>query len=72
MKIDNVSGGYVRDTRTGAVLSINSKEAEAARKRKFLRKQKEKEEAQLKQDVDELKNDIFEIKRLLNQLIEKV
>ena len=55
----------VRDTSTGAILNINKDEISAARKRKLERKQKEEE-------FEELKNEVGEIKNMLNQIIEKL
>jgi len=55
----------VRDTSTGAILNINKDEISAARKRKLERKQKEKE-------FEELKNEVGDIKNMLNQIIEKL
>jgi len=56
--------GLVRDQNTTALLNINRSEVEQARERKKLRKQKEKE-------FEELKNEVSEIKGLLLKLIEK-
>jgi len=56
--------GLVRDPNTTALLNINRSEVEQARERKKLRKQKEKE-------FEELKNEVSEIKGLLLKLIEK-
>jgi len=56
---------FVRDTSTNAVLNINKDEISAARKRKLERKQKEKE-------FEELKNEVGDIKNMLNQIIEKL
>lgn len=63
----NVEGniGLVRDTSTGAILNINKDEISAARKRKLERKQKE-------QEIVDLKNEVGEIKNMLNKLIEKL
>ena len=55
----------VRDASTGAILNINKDEISAARKRKLERKQKEKE-------FEELKNEVGDIKNMLNQIIEKL
>ena len=62
----NVEGhpGLVRDTNSGAILNINSNEIEAARERKKLRKQKD-------QEFENLKNEVSEIKELLLKLVEK-
>ena len=49
----------------GVVLNINENEIEAARKRKLARKEKEKE-------LDELKNDVSELKDMMKQIIEKL
>jgi len=56
--------GLVKDTKTGAILNINSTEVEQARERKRLRKQKDKE-------FEDLKHEVSEIKDLLHKLIEK-
>lgn len=56
--------GLVRDTNSGAILNINSNEIEAARERKKLRKQKD-------QEFENLKNEVSEIKELLLKLVEK-
>jgi SRSO17 transposase len=57
--------GLVKDTKTGAILNINSTEVEQARERKRLRKQKDKE-------FEDLKNEVGEIKDLLHKLIERL
>ena len=57
--------GLVRDTKFGAILNINSTEVEQARERKRLRKQKDKE-------FEDLKNEVGEIKDLLHKLIERL
>jgi SRSO17 transposase len=57
--------GLVKDTKTGAILNINSTEVEQAKERKRLRKQKDKE-------FEDLKNEVGEIKDLLHKLIEKM
>ena len=57
--------GYVRDTNTGAVLNVNREEIEAARKRKALRQQQE-------QDINNLKNEVSDIKTMLSTIIEKL
>jgi hypothetical protein len=61
----------VRDKNTGAVININKTEGELARQRKHRWKMKEREQKQLKSDVDQLKNDICDIKDLLTKLVEK-
>ena len=58
-------GNLVRDTSTGAILNINKEEISAARKRKLERRQKEK-------DFENLKNEVGDIKNMLNKIIEKL
>ena len=61
-KIDGEEN-LVRDDK-GVVLNINMNEGEKARERKRVRKQKDKE-------LEDLKNEVSEIKELLVKLIEK-
>lgn len=61
----------VRDMNSGAVISINSTEANSARQRKHRQQLEEQEQRELKSDVDQLKNDISAIKDLLTKLAEK-
>lgn len=56
--------GFVRD-KTGAILNINKEEIKAAQKRKAERKKKENE-------IDELKNEVGDIKKMLTQIVEKL
>ena len=62
----------VRDKQTGVVLNINKKETLLAIERKRIRKEKEKELESMKEDVDTLKSDMFEIKSLLNKIAERL
>lgn len=62
----------VRDPKSGAIININKDEINAARARKLARAVKEEEEKQLKADVENLKNEIGDIKQLLTQLVEKL
>ena len=64
LKVEGNSN-LVRDTSTNAVLNINKDEISAARKRKLERRQKE-------QEIVDLKNEVGEIKNMLNKLIEKL
>lgn len=64
LKVEGNSN-LVRDTSTGAILNINKDEISAARKRKLERRQKE-------QEIVDLKNEVSEIKNMLNKLIEKL
>ena len=61
----------VRDKNSGAIISINSTEANYARERKHRQQLEQQEQRELKSDVDQLKNDISVIKDLLKKLAEK-
>tara|TARA_B100001063_G_scaffold213306_1_gene212800 strand:- start:43 stop:258 length:216 start_codon:yes stop_codon:yes gene_type:complete len=56
--------GYVRD-KIGAILNVNKEEIKAAQKRKAERKKQEKE-------INELKNEVGDIKKMLTQIVEKL
>ena len=64
VKVDGHEG-YVKNTETGVVLNINKAEIEAARKRKALKKQQE-------EDINNLKNEVSDIKNMLGKIIEKL
>ena len=60
--------GHANLARTGvygSIVNINKEEIQAARKRKLERKQKEK-------DFEDLKNEVGDIKNMLNKIIEKL
>ena len=67
MKFVKVQGhnGYVRDKSNGAILNINNEEIEAAKRRKAERLNKDKE-------INELKNEVSDIKKMLTQIVEKL
>ena len=69
----NVEGrtDIVRDKNSGAIISINSTEANYARERKHRQQLEQQEQKELKSDVDQLKNDMSAIKDLLTKLAEK-
>ena len=56
--------GFVRDE-TGAILNINKEEIKAAQDRKAKRKQQENE-------LNELKNEVSDIKKMLTKIVEKL
>jgi len=64
VKVDGHEG-YVKNTETGVVLNVNKAEIEAARKRKALKKQQE-------EDINNLKNEVSDIKNMLGKIIEKL
>ena len=55
----------VRDKKSGVILNINKTELEANRIRKEKQREKDKE-------IEQLKNDVSEIKSMLNKLVEKL
>ena len=61
----------VRDIKSGAIININSTEANNARERKHRQQLEQQEQRELKSDVDQLKNDMSAIKDLLTKLVEK-
>jgi hypothetical protein len=73
MDFMNVEGrtDIVRDKNSGAIISINSTEANYARERKYRQQLEQQEQRELKSDVDQLKNDMSAIKDLLTKLVEK-
>jgi hypothetical protein len=70
VKVEGFSD-LVRDKKTGAVININSTESDLARQRKYNWRAQLQEQEQLKSDVDQLKNDMSDIKDLLTKLVEK-
>jgi uncharacterized FlaG/YvyC family protein len=76
MKKDYVSvdghADLVRDPKSNAVLNINKSEIQNAREAKKIRQQKLREEQELKETVDTLKEEMNDIKSLLSQLVEKL
>lgn len=62
--VENASG-LARDPNSGVVVNINKDEIRKAREAKEKRKSKDKE-------FEELKNEVGEIKELLNKLVEKL
>lgn len=72
MPVEN-KPGLVRDRRSGAIISINnSDEIEKARRAKQAKRDQIKQQAQLREDVDNLKNDVQDIKSMLTKLVEKL
>ena len=63
IKVDGHSN-LVRDKNSGAIININSSDFEKARLAKQAKKRQE-------QKLQDLENDVIEIKALLRQLIEK-
>jgi tetrahydromethanopterin S-methyltransferase subunit B len=72
MAIVKVDGqpGLIKDTKTGVVLNTNREEIIAARERKARIKAEKEKTERLAEDVENLKNDIGEIKDLLLRMID--
>ncbi len=64
VKVEGHSG-YIRDKNSGAVLNTNILEIDAAKKRKAERMAKEKE-------INDLKDDVSDIKKMLTKIVEKL
>jgi len=62
--VENASG-LARDPKSGAIININKDEIRKAREAKKKRKNRDRE-------FDDLKNEVGEIKELLNKLVEKL
>ena len=60
--------GLYRDPKTDAIILINSDEVE---KRKRIKALKRKNRLEQQQEIQNLKNEVSEIKDLLKQLLEK-
>ena len=58
------NSSLARDPKTGAIVNINTLEINEARDRKAARNKE-------KQELQQLKTDVAEIKQLLKQLVEK-
>lgn len=57
--------GYVKDPNTGVVLNVNQEEINGAKTRRALRKKQE-------EDINNLKNEVSDIKNMLGKIIEKL
>ena len=64
--------GLARDPRAGAILNINTTQIRAAKARKIAMAQEEERKKQLFADVEELKEDMSDIKELLLTIKEKL
>lgn len=69
MKVEG-NTSLVRDKASGAILNINNSEASQARQRKHQRMLAKEKENQLREEVDDIKRDVSEIKDLLNRILE--
>lgn len=60
------SNNLVRDKKSGAIININTNEIETARSVKEQRRKKDKELEDLKNDVKEMKSILFKLAEKLN------
>jgi uncharacterized protein (DUF2252 family) len=60
---------FAKDMHTGAIVNVNQRQVEAAKRAKEIRKQKKLDEENLKQQVDNLEKGFDEIKSMLQSLI---
>tara|TARA_B100001057_G_scaffold153736_1_gene153894 strand:- start:2289 stop:2519 length:231 start_codon:yes stop_codon:yes gene_type:complete len=65
------SESFFRDPNNGAVLNVNSDEIRRAKSLKAERKKKALEFEEVKDDVQTMKQDMADIKGLLERLVEK-
>lgn len=60
-----------RDSKTGAIINIDNTEMSLARERKKLRQKKKDEFEDLKDQVQQINNDLSDIKQLLEGLVKQ-
>ena len=65
------SQGRFRDPYNNAIINMNVDEIKKARELKAARKQKALEFEQVKEDVQQMKSDMSDIKSLLQKLVDK-
>jgi len=63
--------GLVRDVSTGAIINTNSKEYENYMRARATREQKDLEISKHEEDINNIKNEMQEIKSLILQLLNK-
>jgi hypothetical protein len=68
-KVDGHSG-LSKNPVTGTILNTNSNEIDAARSRKKNKINEQEEKQRMKNDIEDLKSSMSEIKSLLKQIVE--
>ena len=68
-KVDGHSG-LLKNPVTGTILNTNSNEIDAARSRKKNKINEQEEKQRMKNDIEDLKSSMSEIKSLLKQIVE--
>jgi len=61
----------VKNPQTGVILNVNTTDVERARKRKIAKTLKKESEESIVNEVNQLRNDMNDLKSMLQQLIEK-
>ena len=62
----------VRDSKSGAIININSNDIKKAKLVKSLRRKAEQDDELLRIEVKTLQNEVTDIKTLLNKILEKL
>jgi len=70
--MDKILDKYVRDDATGALLNTDNAGLEAYKKRKLNLKRKDNQIAEMSKDINNLKEDLFEIKSVLQTIVQKI
>jgi len=71
VRVDGHSG-LVRDSKSGAIININSIEIEKAKLVKKIQRKAAQDDEQLRTEVKTLQNEVTDIKTLLNKILEKL
>lgn len=69
--MDKILDKYVRDDSTGALLNTDNAGLEAYKKRKLNLKRKDNQISEMSKDINNLKEDLFEIKSVLQTIVQK-
>jgi len=74
MSYQSIEGekNLVRDKESGAIINVNSRQIEAAKKAKIAALKRKEELNSMQSDIDSLKDDMSEIKSVLNKIVEKL
>lgn len=63
--------GLVRDSKTNAIINVDFKEIEQARKRRQVKIEKQKYESQLKNRIAQLESDMSFLKNAMEELLKR-
>ena len=70
--MEKVNDTYARDNSTGALISTDYAGLAAYKKRKKLLKEKSLEMDKMSNDINSLKEELFEIKSVLQTIVQKI